>query len=164
MIATLVGGGAVEFHAPGSYATGDIDLVVERRTREAIDEVFTELGLVRQGRHWVRGDLFVEVPGNYMTEPADEFSVGAFTLRVIRKEHVLADRVVGFREWKYWGYAIEAMAMMRAFGEDLDEGPLRAHLRRERCEDTYDLLRAMAYSKRPVTEKDVERLWHRHYR
>ena len=28
--ATLVGGGAIEFYAPGSYATTDIDLVVER--------------------------------------------------------------------------------------------------------------------------------------
>ncbi|HEX6039254.1 hypothetical protein [Longimicrobium sp.] len=29
MRATLVGGGAIEFHAPDSYATTDIDFVVE---------------------------------------------------------------------------------------------------------------------------------------
>src|SRR5262249_10360871 len=83
MEATLVGGGAVEFHTPDAYITHDIDLVVERRTREAIDEVFSALGLARRGRHWVRGDLFVEEPGNHLSEPADEFPVGPYTLRVV---------------------------------------------------------------------------------
>ncbi|HET7461064.1 MAG TPA: hypothetical protein VFJ82_07440 [Longimicrobium sp.] len=51
MVPTLVGGAAIEFHAPGAYTTTDIDLVVERRTREAIHEVFTALGFTKQARH-----------------------------------------------------------------------------------------------------------------
>jgi hypothetical protein len=161
---TLVGGGAVEFHVSGSYVTGDIDFVVERRTREAIDEVFTSLGLAKQGRHWVRGDLFVEVPNNHLSEPADEFAVGPYRLRVIRKEYVLADRIVGFRHWKYWAYGLEAMDMIRAFGSELDEEPLRAYLRKEGSEDVFDHLRELATSGTPVDEGAVEALWHRHYR
>jgi hypothetical protein len=67
MRATMVGGAAVEFHAPGAYITTDLDLVVEGRSRAALDQVFLSLGLERRGRHWVRGDLFVEVPSNRMT-------------------------------------------------------------------------------------------------
>ena len=36
MEATLVGGAAIEFYAPGSYITHDLDFVVERGTREAM--------------------------------------------------------------------------------------------------------------------------------
>lgn len=164
MEATLVGGGAVEFHVSGSYVTGDIDFVVERRTREAMDEVFTSLGLAKQGRHWVRDDLFVEVPNNHLGEPADEFQIGPYILRVIRKEYVLADRIVGFRHWKYWGYGLEAMDMIRAFGSELDEPPLREYLRKEGSEDAFDHLRELADSGAPVDARAVEALWHRHYR
>jgi hypothetical protein len=164
MEATLVGGGAIEFYIPDAYTTTDIDLVVERRTRDAINEVFTALGLARNGRHWVRGDLFVEVPGNYMAEPAEEFTIGPMTLRVIRKEYVLADRIVGFRHWKYWAYGVEAMDMIRAFGIELDETALRVYLRREGSEDAFEHLRAMAIAGKPVDEAAVERLWNQHYR
>jgi hypothetical protein len=164
MTATLVGGGAVEFHAPGAYTTSDIDLVVEGRPREAVDEVLTALGMDRQGRHWVRGDLFVEVPGNRLTEPADEFQIGPLTLRVIRKEYVLGDRIVGFRHWKYWGYGQQAIDLIAAFGADLNEQVLREYLRKEGAEHAYDLLRAFGASGDPVTQGALDALWHGHYR
>lgn len=164
MEATLVGGGAVEFYIPDAYTTSDIDLVVERRTREAIHEVFTGLGLTRQGRHWVRGDLFVEVPGNYMGELTEEFPVGPMTLRVVRREFVLADRIVGYRHWKYWAYGLEAIEMLRAFRGRMDDGILRAYLKKEGSEDTYDLLAGLMESNQPLTLETLESLWRTHYR
>lgn len=164
MVPTLVGGAAVEFYAPGSYTTTDIDLVVERRTREAIHEVFTALGFTKPTRHWVRGEIFVEVPGSYMSEPADEIPIDRFVLRVIRKEFALADRIVGFREWKSWAYALQAMDMIRAFGDELDEAPLRAYLRREGAEQYLDPLRTLALSGRKVTDSEIEQLWKHYYR
>ena len=163
MTATLVGGGAVEFYAPNAYTTTDIDLVVEGRTRDAIDGVFTTLGMRRQGRHWVRGDLFVEVPGDYLSEPADEFGFGPLTLRVIRKEYVLGDRIVGFRHWKYWGYGQQAIDLITAFGNELDEDVLRGYLRKEGSEDAFDLLRDVAASEGTLTERALDALWHQHY-
>jgi hypothetical protein len=164
MTATLVGGAAIEFHAPSTYVTTDIDFVVEGRTRADIHEVLTLLGFSRQGRHWVWADLFVEVPGNYLSEPTEEFEFGSMTLRVIQKEYVLADRIVGFRHWKYWGYGQQAIALISAFGNDLDEKALRAYLRREGSEDTYDLLLQYKSSGEPVTTEALDRLWHQHYR
>jgi hypothetical protein len=164
MEATLVGGGAVEFYIPDAYTTTDIDLVVERRNRDAIHEVFTALGLTHQGRHWVRGDLFVEVPGNYMAEATENFAVGPMSLRVIGREFVLADRIVGYRHWKYWAYGLEAIEMIRAFDDKLDEPSLRAYLRKEGSEHAYDLLRDLVNSDEPLTEQTLEARWYSHYR
>ncbi|MBB4638185.1 hypothetical protein [Longimicrobium terrae] len=162
--ATLVGGGALEFHVPDAYRTSDLDFVVERGTRETINDVFLSLGLRRSGRHWVRDDLFVEVPGNYMEEPADEVSVGPFTLRVITKEALLAERIVGFRYWKYWGHGTQAIEMLRGFGDSLDEEFLRNALRKEGANDALDLLRAISDSGETITLAALDRLWHLHYR
>ena len=164
MRATLVGGGALEFYVPGAYMTSDLDFVVEGRTRDALDEVFTSLGLERQGRHWVLGDLYVEVPGNLMTDPTEEFLVGQLTLRVIRKESLLAERVVGFRYWRYMGYGQQAIDMMYGFADELDETLLRDHLRREGAEHAYEVLRELASSGEPITEESLGALWYRHYR
>ena len=164
MRATLVGGGAIELHAPGVYRTGDIDFVVEGRSRVDIDRVMQSLGLAKQGRHWVMGDLYVEVPGNDLDVPVDVRSVDGWDLQVVTKESVLADRIVGFRHWKYWGYGMEAIALIRSFGDGLDDKALRRALRREGAEHAYGLLRKLAASDREVTPAQLDTIWHKHYR
>lgn len=164
MRATLVGGGAIEFHAPEVYTTSDLDFVVEGRSRAEIDQVMRSLGLERSGRHWVMGDLYVEVPSNVMEEPVDTEAVGPFELRVIRKEYVLADRIVGFRHWKAWGHGEQAVALIRSFGKDLDETVLRAKLRKEGAEHAFGVLRKLAVNDEEVTPQRLDTLWHKHYR
>ncbi|HEV3051244.1 MAG TPA: 5-formyltetrahydrofolate cyclo-ligase [Longimicrobium sp.] len=164
MRATLVGGGAIEFHAPGVYTTTDLDFVIDGRPRAEIDPVMRSLGLERRGRHWVLGDLFVEVPGNVLENPADTEIVGPFELRVIRKEYVLADRIVGFRHWKSWAQGAQAIALIRAFGGDVDEKAVRAALRREGAEHAYGVLRKVAANDEEVTPQRLDALWHKHYR
>jgi hypothetical protein len=155
MRATLVGGGAIEFHAPDTYTTTDLDFVVEGRSRAEIDAALTEVGFARRGRHWVRGDLFVEVPGNWMSDPVDVIRVGALTLRVVKREVVLADRIIGFKHWRTTAYGAQAMAMLAAFGESLDESFLRERLRAEGSEDALIALRRLSEGNEEV---DDERL------
>lgn len=164
MRATLVGGGAIELHAPSVYRTGDLDFVVEGRSRAEIDRVLRSLGLTRKGRHWVTDDLFIEVPGNDLDAPVDVLSFDGFDLRVVVKESVLADRIVGFRHWKYWGYGIQAIELIRSFRETLDEEGLRRALHREGSEHAYELLRELAWSEQQVTIAQLDTLWHTHYR
>jgi 5-formyltetrahydrofolate cyclo-ligase len=164
MRATLVGGGAIEFHAPDVYTTSDLDFVVEGRPRAEIDPVMQALGLERRGRHWVMGDLYVEVPGNVMEEPVDTEVVGPFELRVIQKEYVLADRIVGFRHWKAWGHGEQAIALIRSFGNELDEKALRTKLRREGAEHAFGVLRKLAVKDKEITPQRLDALWHKHYR
>lgn len=164
MRATLVGGAAIEFYAPNAYATTDLDFVVEGRDRAAIHDVLTSLGLRAEGRHWVRGDLYVEVPGSYLSEPVEMVEVGHLVLRVVRREYVLGDRIIGYRWWRYAGYGLQAIDLLAALGRELDEAALRTHLRKEGAEDTYDLLLDFIASGAPASIASLDALWQQHYR
>lgn len=155
MEATLVGGGAIEFYAPETYATSDLDLVVEGRPRTEIDAALTAFGFDRSGRHWVRGDLFVEVPGTIMSDPVEELSVGGLRLRVVRREVVLADRVIGFKHWGATAYGAQAIALLAALGDIIDERMLRERVKAEDADDALELLWAMARSGAQVGEVDL---------
>jgi hypothetical protein len=161
MEATLVGGGAIEFHAPDVYSTTDLDLVVEGRSRDDLDAALVEFGFAHKGRHWTMGDLFVEVPGNWMSDPVDTISVGSLTLRVIRREIVLADRIIGFKHWGVTAYGAQAIAMLSVFGVSVDERVLRDRLSAETAEDALEPLRALASQAGPVGAKELELLLER---
>jgi len=158
MEATLVGGGAIEIHASDVYTTSDIDLVVEGRSRVEIDAALTRFGLARRGRHWVLGDLFVEVPGNWMPDPVDVIPVGPLTLRVVKREVVLADRIIGFKHWRATAYGAQAVALLALFGSGLDDRLLRERVRAEGAEDALDELRRLAADTTPVTEEQLQHL------
>jgi len=144
METTLVGGGAIEFHAAEIYTTSDIDLIVEGRTRVDMDAALTDFGMTRRGRHWVLGEMFIEVPGNAMTDPVETTMVGPLPLRVVRREIALADRIVGFRHWGATGYGAQAVALLALFGTTLDEAMLLQRLRDEAAADALEPLRLLA--------------------
>lgn len=155
---TLVGGGAVEFYAPGAYITHDLDFVGEGKPLDAIASVMRALGFERSGRHWIRNTLYVEVPSLHLDDPADEYSVGPFRLRVIRKEYILGERIVGFRHWQAWAHAQQAIDMIAALCGDLDEAELRQYLRREGAEHAYELLLDFPRSDTPITSETLDTL------
>lgn len=159
MEATLVGGGAIEFHAPGVYATSDLDFIVEGRPRSEIDAALTSFGFERKGRHWMLGELFVEVPGNWMSDPVDVIDVDGLRLRVLRREIVLADRIIGFKHWRSTAYGAQAFALLQVFGASIDEALLRDRLRAEHAEDALAALRRLAEERqRTIGEAQLERV------
>lgn len=158
--ATVVGGAAIEIHAPDVYHTSDIDLVVSGRFGidwdAAQKRAFLSLGFERRHRHWVRDDLFFEIPGRSLSDRFDAVSVGALVLHVVAKEVVVADRIVGFRHWGVTDYGMQAVLLLSAFGPELDEALLRAALDRESAWDAYEVLRALANEAEPVSRERVE--------
>lgn len=152
---TLVGGAAVEVHAPGIYRSGDLDVVVEkaREDAERRDDVFLRLGFRREGRHWRFGDaLFVELVPGPVAGPTEEVRLGSSEFRVVTKEVVLRDRLVGFKQWKHTAYGQQAIDMLAAFGDTLDMAWLEPELQREGSLDALYALRQLADSDTPVTE------------
>jgi len=159
--ATLVGGSAIEIHAPGIYLSGDLDYVIERAREgtKQIDEVFKALGFRNPGgRHWTFGDLFIEQVSGPVAGPTEEVRVGHSVFRIVTKEVALRDRVVGFKQWEYTAYGEQALDMLAAFGNELDEGSLLQELRQEDSLDAFEALRDMARSARPVTEEVLRNL------
>jgi len=156
MVATLVGGGAIEFYAPGVYVTSDLDFVVEGRTRSDLDAVLRAFGFERRGRHWVLGELFVEVPGNWMSDPVDVVQVGPLSLRVVRAEIVLADRIIGFKHRRTTAYGAQAIALLQVLGPLLDMSLLLDRLRAEDAEDAYAALLALTASLETVGADELD--------
>jgi hypothetical protein len=155
LVPTLVGGSAIEIHAPGIYMSGDLDLVIEgaRDVMAIRDEVFNALGLTRVGRHWRRGDLFVETVPGPVAGPVEEVEVAGATFRVVRKEVPLRDRLVGFKHWRHTAYGDQAIAMLIAFGDDLDLDWLEPELRREDALDALQALSGLTSSDVPITHE-----------
>jgi hypothetical protein len=153
---TLVGGSAIEVHAPGIYRSGDLDVVIEksRGRQKRRDEIFEALGFDRAGRHWRHGEqLFVEIVSGPVAGPAEEVRVGDAEFRVVKKEVVLRDRLVGFKHWKHTAYGEQAIDMIAAFGDDLDMSWLGPELEREDSMDALEALRQLASSQERVTDQ-----------
>lgn len=160
--ATLVGGSAIELFAPGIYKSDDLDFVVEGKAesgiRDRIHDVLTALGFERDARHWHRGRLYVEVPGHSMLEPTQLVSIGAFRVKVVTKEVLLADRIVGFRQWGYTGHGQQAIDMIAAFGTEIDEEFLIPRLKKEGSLDAFEPLKRLGASGGAVSEEVLQAL------
>lgn len=165
LISTLIGGSAIEVYAPGIFASGDIDLIVEARSsagsasvRERTGAVLAELGFKQTSRHWTKGDLFVEVPSHSLDDPAETMHAGPFVFRVIAKEALLVDRLAGFKHWQHTSYGQQAIDMIAAFGDDLEVELLNERLEREDVADAFEALRKLAHSETSVTEEVLQHL------
>ena len=126
--------------------------------RDRINAVFEGLGLSRAGRHWRLGDLFVEVPSHEINDPTDIVRVDAGVFRIIRKEVLLADRIVGFKHWGYTGYGQQAVDMIAAFGDELDLVWLEKRLVSEGALDAFQALRDLAANDTAVTDETLTAL------
>jgi hypothetical protein len=83
----------------------------------------------------------------------EEVQVGDAVFHIVRKEVLVRDRVVGFKHWRHTAYGDQAIAMLIAFGEDLDMEWLGPELAREGARDAWDALRDLATSAGPVTHE-----------
>lgn len=157
---TIVGGSAIELHAPGVYLSGDIDVVVERLKNETsqLEAVFKSLGFERRGRHWRIGDLFVEVPSRTLDDPSEFMRVDDVVFEIVKKEVVLADRIVGFRQWEVLAWGQQAIDLLAAFAAEVDEAWLRGKLEREGSLDALEPLRTLAAGDEPVSEGTLREL------
>lgn len=101
-------------------------------------------------------DIFLEVPGNWMSDPIEVITVGPFSLRVVRQEVVLADRIIGFKHWRTTAYGAQAVALLQVLGASLDDRLLRERLQAEDALDAYEALRALAASDMVVRDAELE--------
>jgi hypothetical protein len=162
--AVLVGGSAIEVWAPGAHMSMDTDVVVTGRPSELplperAAAVLQELGFQKQGVGWELGSLFVHVVGYDVTEPVASVALGSLRFEAVKPEVLLADRMVGFKHWpNTTSYAQQAMAMLAALGNDLDEGWLRERLQSEGALDVLDALRGLMARNVSITEEELESL------
>lgn len=107
---TVVGGAAVQYYTGAEYVTKDIDAILSGDTKEVVDRVMTAAGFKRATtyRHFEH-PLFpfvvefppapVEVAGRYISD-FNILKMGDRSVRVIRVEDIIIDRLTGGIEWK----------------------------------------------------------------
>ncbi|MGM0689504.1 MAG: hypothetical protein ACQESO_07970 [Bacillota bacterium] len=121
----IVGGLAVEIYTRGQYTTVDIDLVMQRR--DLADEILSELGFIKEGRHWFNPELLVaiEIPGNVL-EGADSNRVTKLRLQngryiyVIGIEDIILDRLRACIHWNSTSDCEWGLRMLKVHYETLD--------------------------------------------
>ncbi len=93
----------------------------------------------------------VEVHSTGLADSSEWMRVGSAVLRVVKKEVVLADRIIGFRQWGVLAYGQQAIDLLAAFEDELDEAWLQERLRREGSVAALAPLRTLARGDTPVT-------------
>jgi hypothetical protein len=96
-----------------------------------------------------------------MDDPSEQVRVGHFPLRIVSKEVLLADRVVGFKHWRHTAYGAQAIEMIAAFGPVLNKSILMPRLEKESVLDAFEALAALAESSVAVPEEKLQKLLER---
>lgn len=168
--AMLVGGGVIQFHLPGAYATDDIDMPIATQSGLApasgdVAAVFQELGFVRgSARHWTLGEgadaVLVEVPGSQLDAPSDLVTLSEeLHLRVAKIEYVLVGRVAEFHNTGNAAHALQAVLMLRLLSSSLDVQLLHQMVRADSLDEAYAALRDLADRPGEVTDADIQGAW-----
>lgn len=110
VILTVVGGAAVQFYSDAEYVTGDLDAILYGDTKEIIETVMQELGFRRTTmyRHFEspKFPFVIEFPpspievGNRHLSTFNVLKLDDLSVRVIRVEDLIMDRIVAGVEWR----------------------------------------------------------------
>ncbi|HZD54272.1 MAG TPA: hypothetical protein VE175_14580 [Woeseiaceae bacterium] len=107
---------------------------IARRSPANIDLVIeTAIGVATDPR--ITQEFSEHTPSSHLSEPDQEVRVGDAVFRVVTKDVVVRDPVVGFKWWKATAYGEQAIDMLSAFGDELDMDWLRRQLQSEGARD-----------------------------
>ncbi len=155
MKAVIVGGAAVEFYTRDWYATGDIDLAINKGKRKEVGKVLEVMGLKKMGRMWVREDLslYIEAPGDIADIDIDKVTrieTDAGFAYIIGLEDIIFDRIQAAEHWKSESDKEQAIRMVAMFYEEIDWNYLR-----KKCveEGSEKMLRKVKEAARDAKEK-----------
>jgi hypothetical protein len=131
IVLTIVGGAAVQFYTQAEYLTSDVDAILYGDTTEIIKEVMKEIGFKRTTiyRHF-ENDLFgftfefppspIEVGSRIITD-VSRVETEEGSVRIVRIEDILMDRIIAAMEWKDQP-SLEQAKLLWAKNKDLIDG------------------------------------------
>ncbi len=110
VLLTVVGGAAVQYYSDATYVTKDLDVILMGDTTEIIEETMHSLGFKRTTmyRHFEHPSLpfVVEFPpspievGSRTISKVNILNMDDKSVRVIRVEDMIMDRIIAAVEWK----------------------------------------------------------------
>ena len=134
----LVGGAAVAFYTLGGYATEDIDLVMP--SVPIVNDVLTELGFSKIGRHWLREDIDIVLEAPSSTLHGDlphvvEVAINDLRVYVVGVEDLIIDRLNAYVHWVSREDGRWALRLIDIHSEALDWDYLRHKAVEEKVAD-----------------------------
>lgn len=123
----VVGGSALEIHAPGVDKSDDIDIVAEGIglandviSAPEVEEVATKLEIEREGRLLFIDNWVIDLVGRTLEGEPDSLDTGDGTILVLAQEDVIADRIRIFLHWDDVSAGLQAAELIGVLGDDLD--------------------------------------------
>ena len=148
--AILVGGEAIDIYTGGTFATSDIDLLVDNKT---ITEKFLnkfEFGK-KANTLWFNSDLNIVVqviPESYSGDPdrLRKFNVKGYELKVAAPEDLIQNRLYSAKFWKNNPQRDmeESIALLRIFADSIDNSYLNKLAKEHNIVDYLDEARKYA--------------------
>ena len=128
--AILVGGEAVDLYTAGTFATTDIDLVVDNKT--TTEKLLNRFGFGKKGnRLWFNSDLKIVVQvidQSYSGDPErlKKFRVKDYELKVAAPEDLIQNRLYSAKFWKSNTQRDmeESIALLKIFSDSIDNAYL----------------------------------------
>ncbi len=105
VLAVIGSGAAVEFYTRDWYATGDIDLAIDKGKRKELSMILEEKGFTKMRHMWSREDLnlYIEAPGDIGDIDSNKVTRGDTDSGydyIIGLEDVIFDRIQAAVHWK----------------------------------------------------------------
>lgn len=149
--AVLVGGQAIDLYTAGTFATSDIDLVVNNKT--VAEKLLNRFGFGKEGGNglWFNRDLNIVIqviPDSYSgdIDMIREFKVKEYELRVAAPEDLIANRLYSAKFWKSNTQRDleQAVALLKIFSDSIDNAYLGDLAKKNDVKDYLDQVRKIA--------------------
>ncbi len=156
VLAVIVGGAAVEFYTRDWYATGDIDLAINKGKRKALGKILEEMGFTKMGRMWIREDLslYIEAPGdvadidpNRVTKVDTDLGYAY----IIGLEDIIFDRIQAAEHWKSESDKEQAVRIASQFWDKIDWKYIRTKCKKEGSDKMLNKVREAARNAKKET-------------
>ncbi|KYK30918.1 MAG: hypothetical protein AYK23_04320 [Candidatus Proteinoplasmatales archaeon SG8-5] len=153
----IVGGSAVEFYTRNWYATGDIDLAIDRAKRAEVLKVFKDFGFKSEGRMWVREDLglYLEIPGDIGdidTNRVTKVNTDAGHAYIIGLEDIILDRLNAAKHWDSASDREQAIRIIALYHDEMDWSYLKRKAKQDKVDDVLDQVKGAAKDARSSLE------------
>jgi hypothetical protein len=153
--AILVGGEAIDVYTAGTFATADIDLVVDNKI--ITEKLLNRFGFGKKANGlWLNQDLVIVVyiitnPYSGDQEKLRKFKIKDYELNVAAPEDLIQNRLYSAKFWKSSPQRDmeESIALLRIFADSIDDAYL------DKIAKENDIIDYLAEARRYAEDKDL---------
>jgi len=148
--AIIVGGEAVDIYTGGTFATTDIDVLVQNKT--AAEKLLNKFGFEKAGNTlWLNKELVIVIHVMESSYTGDsgklkKMKIGKYEIQIASPEYLIKDRLCSFKFWKDNPQSDmeKTVALLRIFSDSIDNSYLDKLAKENGIEDV--LAKARKYA------------------